>query len=372
MARPLRVGVNALYLIPGGVGGTEIYLRNLLQGFCAIDAGHEYFLFTNRETSDLAPCHPGFHEIAEPVPARFRPMRLGWEQTVLPWRARALQLDVLFNPGFTAPAWCPCPQVTVFHDLQHRRHPEFFRWFDLPFWRLFLYASATRSDRLIAVSDATRSDLVSHYGLADSRVTTVLHGVEPAFFAIGRERRLEDLDPFLLCVSTLHPHKNIERLVRAFAAVHQRHPEFRLVLAGMPGFQSAQVEREIRDCGLTGHVEMTGWLAREEIYSLFHRAWGFVYPSLFEGFGMPVLEAMAAGIPVAASAIDPIREVAADAALLFDPRDDAALAAALVCIVSDDALRAGLSVAGPRRAAQFSWNTAAAETLRVLEAVAGG
>ena len=130
---PLRIGVNALYLIPAGVGGTEIYLYHLLGALAALDGQNQYFIFANRETSpEFFPVRPNFGVMAQPVSARSRPARLAWEQIGLAFEAARLRLDVLFNPGFTAPALCGCPQVTMFHDLQHKRHPEYFRWFELP------------------------------------------------------------------------------------------------------------------------------------------------------------------------------------------------------------------------------------------------
>src|SRR6185369_302247 len=125
---PLRIGVNALYLIPGGVGGTEIYLRSLLAALARIDAANRYFVFTNRETGmDLTPSAPNFTAVSMRVRAERRPARIFWEQTVLPLAAARRQIDVLFNPGFTSPLYCVSPKVTVFHDLQYKRHPEFFR-----------------------------------------------------------------------------------------------------------------------------------------------------------------------------------------------------------------------------------------------------
>ena len=160
----LRIGVNALFLIPGGVGGTEIYLRNLLRALANIDSENQYIVFTNRETdAGLVPDRPNFVRASQPVRASFRPARILWEQLMLPITVRKNRLNVLFNPGFTAPLLCGCPMVTVFHDLQHKRHPEYFRWFDLPFWRFLLWSAAHRSRRLIAVSEATRVDLLRFY-----------------------------------------------------------------------------------------------------------------------------------------------------------------------------------------------------------------
>lgn len=372
MPTPLRIGINALYLIPGGVGGTEIYLRKLIESLSAIDAVNAYFIFTNRETGgDLVPAAPNFQIVRQNVRAAIRPARLLWEQTLLPLRVRQLRLDVLLNPGFTAPFLSPCPAVTVFHDLQHKRHPEYFRWFDLPFWQFFLYWSARRSRQIIAVSEATREDLHRFYGLGDPVVRVVPHGVEDVFFELGQKRREQQPGNYVLCVSTLHPHKNIDRLVRAFGRIHQRLPEFRLVIAGMHGFQTSAIEQVIAGCGLAEHVRITGWIPRETLLDLYQRAYAFVYPSTFEGFGMPVLEALAAAIPSVVSNIEPMKSIAGSAAVLFDPSSEDELVDALWKVIHDPETRAKLTAVGPERAAGFSWRTTAGQTLRVLEAAAG-
>ena len=362
--RPLRIGVNALYLIPGGVGGTEIYLRNLLGSLGEIDGTNQYFLFTNWETgTGLSPGLQNFHTVEQAVRATSRPARIVWEQTVLPVAVAARRIDVLLNPGFTAPLLCGCPQVTVFHDLQHKRHPEHFRWFDLPFWRFLLFWSAHLAQIVIADSEATAADLDRFYRLAPPTVRVVPLGVDPKFFTISRVRPAE---PLLLSVSTLHPHKNLDRLLRAFAVFHGKRPEFRLVIAGLRGFDSENLER-LRDAlGLADAVEFTGWIPREDLYRLYGRACAFLYPSTFEGFGLPVLEALAAGVPTACSGIEPLASTAGDAALQFDPNDEAAMAGAMERLVSDEELRETLSTKGPERASQFSWLTTARLTLESL------
>jgi glycosyltransferase involved in cell wall biosynthesis len=367
---PLRIGVNALYLIPGGVGGTEIYLRGLLGGLAGIDTANQYFIFTNRETGpDLAPQQANFRRLAQPVSAVSRPARMVWEQVALPLAAARHSLDVMLNPGFTAPLFCPCPQVTVFHDLQHRRHPEHFRWFDLPFWRFFLFWSAHVSRLLLAVSETTAADLVKHYRLPESKVRVTPLGVDPAFFEIAGRRTPE---PFLLSVSTLHPHKNLDGLLRAFAGFRGTHPEFRLVVCGLHGFSTGRLH-DLRDSlGLRDAVEFPGWIPREDLHELFARAWAFLYPSRFEGFGLPLLEAMAAGIPTACSGIEPLATIAGGAALPFDPLDSTAIGEAMLRIATDEALRAQLAEAGPRRAAEFSWRATAEGTLAALVAAGSG
>jgi glycosyltransferase involved in cell wall biosynthesis len=355
-----RIGVNALYLIPGGVGGTEIYLRELLAALAVVDSTNEYLIFTNQETgSDLVPRQANFIWKPQAVRATSRPARILWEQIVLPLEAGRYRLDVMFNPGFTAPLLAACPHVTTFHDLQHKRHPEYFRWFDLPFWRFLLWAAAHRSRRLIAVSEATRTDLLYFYRLPKEKIVVVPHGVNPEFFGLDRSRP----ERYLLCVSTLHPHKNLERLIRAYA---RQKREQRLVLAGMRGFQTAAIERLIQDLKIGDSVRLTGWLPRDALLLLYQRAYAFVYPSTFEGFGIPVLEALAAGIPVACSDIPPLREVAGEAALMFDPLDEDSIAEALPRISTDDALRKRLATEGPERARLFTWQRAAELTLQTI------
>ncbi len=345
----ISIGVNALYLIPGRVGGTEIYLRNLLRALAEIDRENEYVVFTNREAgADLVPDRPNFVRAPEPVSAAFRPGRIAWEQLVLPFAARRHRLNVLFNPGFTAPLLRPCPMVTVFHDLQHKRHPEYFRWFDLPFWNFFLWASVRRSRGLLAVSQATADDLERYYG---RHAQVVHHGVEREFFEISKHREPRD---YLLCASTTHPHKNLQRLLR----VHSQTKDApRLVITGVRGFAANEIE------SLAGEsVEITGWIPREQLYQLYRGALGFIYPSIFEGFGMPVLEAMAAGIPVACSDIPPLREIAHSTVHFFDPASDREIRDALLLLASGKIS----TDAAQRRAAEFTWEKTARATLDYL------
>jgi glycosyltransferase involved in cell wall biosynthesis len=341
----MHIGVNALYLIPGGVGGTEIYLRSLLQALAAIDGDNRYTIFTNRETGpDLVPIQANFHIAPKAVNARNRPARILFEQTLLPLHASRAGVHVLFNPGFTAPVFTSCPNVTVFHDLQHKRHPEHFRWFDLPVWRVMLYSAAHRSRKLVAVSSATADDLTHFYGISRARIDVIPHGVDERFFSLAHDRT--NAAPMILCVSTLHPHKNLDNLLRAFALFRIR-----------------------AELGLEDSVRFTGWIPREELYQLFSDASAFIYPSRFEGFGMPILEALAAGIPSACSNVEPMKSIAADAALQFDPANIGALCDALHSLVNDESVRRCLSEAGPRRASDFSWTAAARATLNSLRSV---
>lgn len=343
----MRIAVNALFMLPGEVGGTEIYLRSLVAAM--EEAGADLRVITNLETGPL-----GRHPVVARVHARNRPARIVFEQVSLPGLLG--DADVLLNPGFTAPLLTRTPQVTVFHDLQHRRHPEYFRWFDLPAWRALLWAAARRSRRLIADSPATRDDLLHFYPflLAD-QVDVAPLGVDQAFFDLRSRRQPAN---FLLCPSTTHPHKNHPLLLRTFARLLAEQPGLKLVLTGVRGFAQAEVERQVEELGLTGAVELPGWLPREELHELFRTACALVYPSRFEGFGIPVAEALAAGLPVACSDIEPLRTVAAGAAHLFSPDDSDAM----LC-----AMRTALSAPPPAAPALLTWDATARRTLESLE-----
>ena len=352
---PIKIGVNALYLKPGAVGGTEIYLRSLLAAMASIDQENFWTIFANNETPrDLMPDAPNFIWAPQPVGATFRPGRILFEQLVLPYRAR--QINVLFNPGFTAPVLGP-KNVTVFHDLQHKRHPEYFRWYDLPFWDLLLWASARSSTRLITVSRPTHDDLARYYRLESD---IIHHGVNPRYFAIGERRRPEKL---VVCVSTLHPHKNHVRLIRAFARFRNSHPEYQLVLAGVRGFSATEIEAEVARFGLSAAIHITGWIPQQDLFDLYTRAAAMVYPSTFEGFGMPVIEALAAQVPLACSNIEPLHSLVDGHAIEFDPLNEDDLAGALNRVIEAPPPAAPALA----RARQFSWEEAARRTLEVIK-----
>ena len=349
----MRIGVNALFLIPGEVGGTEIYLRNLLAAFAAEPDDHEYILFTNRETgASLAPPDDArFQSWPQPIAGRFRPGRILWEQLVM----STGDCDVLLNPGFTSSYFAGCPQLTWIHDLQHKRHPEYFKFADLLAWQFLVWASARRSTELLTLSESSREDIHRFYGVVMERIHIAAPGVGEVFPAIDARRN----EPIVLCVSTLHPHKGIETLLEAFAMFRLNHPEFRLVLAGMKGFHTQVIEAKAG-----AGVEITGWLDREDLYDLYRRASLFVFPSTFEGFGMPILEAMASGLPTICTNARPMSDVSGDGALHFQSGNAADLARQMERALTEP----GLIEKGKRRAAEFTWQRTARTVLDLATA----
>ena len=382
MPSPLRIGVNALYLIPGGVGGTEIYLRNLLAALAEIDERNEYFVYLNRESDkDVCPSAANFHAVDTGVQAASRPRRLAYEQTGLALRSFRDRLDVLFSPGFTSPIWSRGRRVTVIHDLQHKKQPKNFGLLERLAWNVTVRASAQRSSLLITVSKQSRKDLLEAYGLAADRVRVVGHGVETALFGIrqsSKDRRaLLDAagvprEPFLLAVSTVHPHKNWDRLLDAYQSLAADGRPDHLVVCGLPGKAWRGVRKRLRRPPLQGRVHLLGWQPRAVVTALFQYAEALVFPSTFEGFGMPVAEALAAGLPTACSDIPPLHEIASGAAQFFDPLSTEDIHRALSELLENPELRRKNAAAGKRKARKFTWRRAAEKTLAgLLEAGRG-
>lgn len=384
MAVTLRIGVNALYLIPGGVGGTEIYLRNLLAALAQIDPANQYFVFLDRDAAEAEPpVTPGaenFHTVRCPLRSVHRPLRLVWEQLGLPLQAARRGIDVLLSPGFTSPLICPCPKVTAIHDLQHKRHPENFGWLELEAWRATVWISARFSRRVITATESARQDILEVYGLKPSLVQLVRHGVEPALFGLhenpayhrGLLQKAGVGDwPYLLSVSTVHPHKNWERWLEAYGMLAEQGRPQHLVIAGLKGNYHDELMRRVAEARLGNRVHVTGWVPRPVLLALYKFADALVYPSIFEGFGIPVIEAMADGLPVACSDIPPLREAAGAAALFFNPNSASQIGGAVARLLDDAQLRMDLAERGRRHAKQFTWTWAAEQTLAVLRQAAG-
>lgn len=376
MPSRLRIGVNALYLIPSGVGGTEIYLRNLLAALAAIDTRNEYFVYLNRESDEsICPTAPNFHAIDTDTPASFRPLRLLYEQTGLALRSFRDDLDVLFSPGFTTPFFSGGRRVTVVHDLQHKKQPKNFGILERLAWNTAVWVSARRSAALITVSTQSRNDIVETYRLAPDRVRVIGHGVEPALIGIRKSpqdrRHLLDAagvprEPFLLAVSTVHRHKNWDRLLDAYQElVADNRPEH-LVVCGLKGKAWPDVQKKLCRPLLQDRVHLLGWQPREVVTALFQHAEALVFPSTFEGFGMPVAEALAAELPVACSDIPPLREIASGAARFFDPLSTQDIHEALSELLEKPGLQQTNVFAGSRKAKMFTWRRAAEKTLAVL------
>jgi glycosyltransferase involved in cell wall biosynthesis len=364
----VRIGINGLYLIPGGVGGSEIYLRSLVAALGDVPADHEFVVFLANEAASTFPPQARARIVAAGIDAVHRPRRLLFEQFRLPGLCRRHGIDVLLNPGFTGPFAPGRPMATVIFDLQFRDHPEYFSRADRLGWRLFVGQAIRRSERLIAISEWTRKRLLAHYPAAVGRVDVIPIGIEERV-ASARWSPASD-KRYLLTISTLHPHKNLDTLLRAFSIFAPSQPDVRLVIAGLKGNAADDLLRLRSDLDLERQVEFTYWIPREQLLNLLQHCWAFVFPSRYEGFGMPVAEALSLGIPTVCSDIAVLDEVAGEAALRFRRDSPAELAEALRRVTNDESLRAELGRRGPEQARKFQWAEIAESMIRTLERTA--
>jgi glycosyltransferase involved in cell wall biosynthesis len=366
----VHVGLNLIYLVPRETGGMETYARELVPRLAAIDGLH-VTVFVNREAAQEEWLSALPHVVV-PVHARRRAEWVRGEQEHLPRLARRAGCDVVHSLASTAPVWGRFARVTTIHDLHYKLAPDAHFGVRALGMRLLVPAAARRSHRIIAVSHSTAQELVTHVGIPRQKIDVVWHGVggvdRTAARPEGELRARFDLGrrPLLLTAAAKRPHKNLMRLLEAHARLP---PESRpiLVMPGYPTPHEEQLAARARELGTADDVRMPHWVSDADLEGLYAAASAFVLPSLHEGFGMPVLEAMARGLPVATSDRAALAEVADDAALLFDPTDVDSIADALAQILRDDVLRARLRAAGVARAAQFTWERAAAQTVASYE-----
>ncbi|HZI66900.1 MAG TPA: glycosyltransferase family 1 protein [Thermoanaerobaculia bacterium] len=369
----MRVAVDARALL-GQSTGIGTYTRGIIRGLAARD-GLVLGLFTPRRLDD-PPAVDGsvsFH-------ADRHPYGTVWVQTTLPARAAAWQADVLLAALTIGPARGDVPLVSVVHDLTALTHPE---WHAartlvgfLPLWE----KTVERAARFLCVSETTARDLAARYPETRERIAVARNGVDEEFRPLEdagaddrARRRFSNGRPYVLYLGTLEPRKDVETLVAACERLWSRRrarPD--LVLAGGAGWKSTALHRRIARSPFRDKIHLAGYAARPQAIELYRAAEAFVYPSLAEGFGLPVAEAMACGTPVVASDIDALREVAGDAALYAAPRDFAAFSRAIERLLDDEDARASFRDAGFRRAALFTWSEAARRTADALSAAAVG
>jgi glycosyltransferase involved in cell wall biosynthesis len=370
--RPLKVGLNLLHLVPGQTGGSEIYARRLIGAL--LEGGRvDLVLFASREGAPALGAEPwaGGAEIVElPVHATSRGRRVLAEQTALPRATRRARIDLLHNLFTTAPVAPGVRQVTTILDLIYRRFPEAHAGLLSHGMKVLVPLSAKRSKRIVAISEATKSDVVSFLGIdpAHVDVTYLAPGftgaVDPEPEAVLRERHSLGDAPIVLSVSAHRPHKNLERLIDAVAALEQ--PAVLVV----PGYETRwedELEEHVRRRGAEERVRFLGWVSDAELEGLYESAICMAFPSLAEGFGLPVLEAMARGLPVACSDATSLPEVGGEAVVYFDPLDVPAMTGAIGRLLADADLRERLAAAGREQAARFTWERTAEGTLRSYE-----
>ena len=368
----MRVAFDA-HVIGERESGNETYAVNLLRALANAPNGDTYQVLTP---------HPDRLRAILPLPRSAEIVRVRPATSVLripfgmPGAVRRHHSEVL-HVSYVAPPVVACPTVVTVHDLSYLAYPR-----SLSPWARFMLTalvplSTRRAARVIAVSAFTRQDLVTRYGLRAEKISVIHEAAGPAFRVVDDARRqrlpARVTEPFVLAFGNLEPRKNLARLIEAFATI-AREPAMtaKLVLVGNAKGEAGALERLVEQHGLRERVVFTGFVTEDRLVLLYNRAAVFVYPSIYEGFGLPPLEAMACGCPVVASSVTAMPEVLGDAALLVDPTSTLALAEAMRAVLASDVLASDLRAKGRQRADRYSWTMAAEQTRAVYRSAVTG
>ncbi|HEX2160330.1 MAG TPA: glycosyltransferase family 1 protein [Thermoleophilaceae bacterium] len=355
----------------------EVYARELIPRLAAVE-GLRLTAFVNREAAagEPGPWHAIPHETV-PVDARSRFQWVWGEQRHLPRMAARAGCDLVHSLASTAPVWGRFKRVTTVHDLNYKMVPEAHFGLLRLGMGVLVPAAARRSQRVIVDAASTAVDVERHLGVPRAKIDVVPLGVgqQPAVAPTPEPELRAKLDlgdrPILLTASAKRPHKNLMRLLEAHAKIGAAERPM-LVLPGYSTPHEADLIGRAAYLGTSDQVRFPDWVDQADLEGLYAAATAFVFPSLYEGFGLPVLEAMRRGVPVACSNRSSLPEVAGDAALTFDPEDGAAIGAAIVRLLKDEPLRARLRRDGPAQAGRFDWEATASATLAVYERALAG
>jgi glycosyltransferase involved in cell wall biosynthesis len=372
----MRIGIDA-HAIGARQGGNETYISNLIKSLAEIDGDNLYtiYLADAGAAAQWRECFTNRYKnfslrlLPPPTPLVRVPVYLSYELFRRP-------VDVL-HVQYTAPPFCRVPVVVTIHDLAFERMPETFTRRGSFQLKLTVRRTAKKAAKIATVSEYSRRDLLDIYKLPPEKVVVTYNGVESSFTprpSVPNEaeevrRRFGVSRDFLLAVGSLQPRKNMVRLIRAYARLRSEREDFKaqLVIVGRKLWLASKIFDEVKRQRWADDVILTGYVADEDLPRLYRAARAFVYPSLFEGFGLPPLEAMACGTPVVTSDVSSLPEVTGAAALLIDPTDERALANALIEIVNNESLRAELREKGVAQAKKFTWRDAAEKTLRLYQ-----
>jgi glycosyltransferase involved in cell wall biosynthesis len=370
---PFTIGLDARKIQDFGIG---TYVRNLVAALARVDRENRYVLLVR----------PADKEVLPPLPETFRTVvesagvYSARELFALSYRLFRLKLDLYHATHYVLPVVVPSRVVVTIHDIIHLLYPEF-----LPSGLAFLYAqrmihrSLGRGDRIIAVSQNTKADLMEYFDVDGKKIQVVYNGVEERFRARLPEdevdRRLAELGiarPYLLFVGNPKPHKNLDNVVQAYARARRLSPfDAPLVCVGAKSGADAKIRQRAQYLGVADRVLLLGHVADEVLPAVYQGATLFLYPTLYEGFGLPVVEAMASGVAVVTSSTSALKEIAEGYARLVDPLDVPAMAEAIAELMADDDRRAALAKLGARRAEDFRWEETARKTLAIYRAVLG-
>ena len=365
----MKIGIEAERANLPNPTGVELYAAQLIKNFARLDTKNEYILYFRSKPQDW------FYELPKNFSIKVIPFPKFWTQIRISWEMITHPVDILFIAASALPLWHPAKSVATVHDVAWKLYPQAFPRSMRNYLEWSTRFAIRSARKVITVSEATKKDLNKFYGVSPDKVEVTHLGLDGSF----RPMKYEEVQPvldkydlvyqkYVLYVGTIQPRKNIIRLVEAFQKIKkENHVEEKLVIAGGRGWLWEPIVKKIKMVGLDGSTRYLDYVAKEDLPALIAGAKLLTLPALYEGFGLPPLEAMASGVPVVVSNVSSMPEVVGDAGILIDPNSTESIAEGLLEVLMDPNLRNQMIAKGLIRAKQFSWENTARKTLEIFE-----
>ncbi len=370
----MKIGINA-QLLKIENSGVENCIRGLVEALLEIDSENEYVLYLPKQ-AELRNI-PDYVVRRTRLTNHLRPVRVFWEHVLLPQFLVRDKIDVFHSPGYILPPLVSVPSVVSIHDLITLLYPSLCKRSNALYYRLFLYQSAKKAQRIIVHSEKTKEDLINYLGIDGDKIAVIYPGISKGFKILRNAQLLKRIrrkyllpEEFILFVGNLEPKKNVVRLIRAFLKLRkEKSIKHSLVIVGRKGWKHKDIFGAVKGSPYGKEVIFTGYVPDEDLPAIYNLAGLFVFPSIYEGFGLPPLEAMACGLPVITSNAGSLPEVVQDAGIMVSPNNTDELAEVMLQVLMNRNLREGLITKSLRRAKLFSWEKTARATLEVYEQV---
>lgn len=372
----MKIAINTRFLLPGRLEGLGRYTFEVARRLVQSHPEHEFLFFFDRPYDERFLFGKNVQPLALPPPARHPLLWHIWFEYSVYRALKKYRPDVFFSPDGYLSLRAETPTVMVVHDLAYEHFPKAVPFLVRRYYQYYGLRYCLRARHLLAVSNYTREDIQKQYGVDSSRISVCGNGCREGFSPLPETERLQaqrqysEGQPYFFYVGAVHPRKNIHRLIEAFSRFRQNTgASMKLLIAGRFAWQSGPVREAFEASSFRQDIRFLGFIPDEELPRLMGAAFGFAYPSLFEGFGLPLLEAMHCDVPIISSRSSSLPEVAGEAALLVDPMDTAQLADALRRLYEEEGLRQRLTEAGREQRRKFSWDKTAEVVYQSLVAV---